>query len=60
MVRTRICPSANTGVETVNSSTFSLPIILFLIIACPISIGIMALLGWADYKQQEERKNNDR
>ena len=34
--------------------------LLFLIIACPISIGIMALLGWASYKQQEERKNNDR
>ena len=34
--------------------------LLFLIIACPISIGIMALLGWTDYKQQEERKNNDR
>tara|TARA_B100001113_G_C21049942_1_gene596283 strand:+ start:555 stop:683 length:129 start_codon:yes stop_codon:yes gene_type:complete len=29
--------------------------LLFLIIACPISLLIMGLLGWADSKQQDKK-----
>jgi len=34
--------------------------ILFLFIALPVSLFIMALLGWADSKQQNEKHKQDR
>ena len=34
--------------------------ILFLFIALPVSLFIMALLGWADSKQQNEKHKQDK